>query len=125
MRTLATLQDADAGSAVLEVDGLRIDDGCYEVTMRLHAAKRYAHGKGRETPAPLGDWIGVGVYAQAPSGEAHAQPVLYLQRHRIREGAPVIRVVVEGRPYEAGFDPDNKLIDRVSGDNRRRVTLAD
>ena len=108
-----------------EATARRLADGRYEVTMRLHAAKRYADGKGRETPAPLDDWIEVGVYAQAASGEAHGQPVLYLQRHRIREAGPEIKVVVEGRPYEAGFDPDNKLIDRVSDDNRRRVTIVE
>ncbi len=108
-----------------EATARRLGDGRYEVTMKLHAAKRYADGKGRETPAPLDDWIEVGVYAQAPSGEEHEQPVLYLQRHRIRAGDPVVKVVVDGEPYQAGFDPDNKLIDRVSEDNRKRVTIVD
>jgi len=32
-------------------------------------------------------------------------------------------VTVDGRPDEVGFDPYNKLIDRVSADNRKRITL--
>ena len=36
---------------------------------------------------------------------------------------PTITVVVDAEPYETGFDPYNKLIDRVSADNRKRVSL--
>jgi ABC-2 type transport system permease protein len=32
-------------------------------------------------------------------------------------------VTVDGRPDEAGFDHCNTLIDRVSADNRKRITL--
>ncbi len=96
-------------------------DGKYEVTLDLRAAKRYADGKGRETPGVLDDWIEVGVYAKAPSGKEADQKTLYLQRHHITTAQPKLTVVVDGEPYEAGFDPDNKLIDRVSADNRRRI----
>ena len=98
-------------------------DGKYEVTLGLHAGKHYADGKGKESAAPLDDWIEVGVFARAPSGREADQPVLYLQRHRVTRVDPVVTVVVDGEPYEAGFDPNNKLIDRVSADNRRRVSL--
>src|SRR5690606_27920001 len=40
---------------VVDATARRLADGRYEVTMRLHADKRYADGKGRETPAPLDD----------------------------------------------------------------------
>ena len=49
--------------------------------------------------------------------------MLYLQRHRITSENPVIKLVVDALPYEAGLDPYNKLIDRVSDDNRKRVSL--
>ena len=35
----------------------------------------------------------------------------------------VVKVVVDGKPDSVGFDPYNKLIDKVSGDNRRSVTI--
>jgi ABC-2 type transport system permease protein len=98
-------------------------DGKYEVTLDLHAAKLYVDGVGKETPAALDDWIEVGVFARGPSGKERDEKVLYLQRHRIREGEPTLTVVVDSAPYEAGFDPYNKLIDRVSSDNRRKVEL--
>lgn len=98
-------------------------DGKYEVVLDLHAAKLYADGKGKETPGKLDDWIEVGVFARSPSGKEADEKVLYLKRHRINSGEPKLTVVVDAEPYEAGFDPYNKLIDRVSSDNRKRVSL--
>ena len=49
--------------------------------------------------------------------------MLYLKRHHITREDLEITVVVDQLPYEAGLDPYNKLIDRVSSDNRKRVSL--
>ncbi|MBW8851063.1 MAG: ABC transporter permease subunit [Xanthomonadales bacterium] len=98
-------------------------DGKYEVVLELHAAKRYADGKGKETPGKLDDWIEVGVYAKAASGKEADEKPLYLQRHHVTAERTTLRLVVDGEPYEAGFDPDNKLIDRVPVDNRRKIDL--
>lgn len=98
-------------------------DGRYTVTLDLHAAKHYADGAGKEAAAKMDDWIDVAVFARGPSGEEVDEKVLYLKRHHITEQSPTLTVVVEELPYEAGFDPYNKLIDRVSSDNRKRVAL--
>ena len=49
--------------------------------------------------------------------------MLYLKRHHITTAEPRLTVVVDELPTEAGFDPYNKLIDRVSQDNRKKVSL--
>lgn len=98
-------------------------DGKYVVTLDLRAAKRYADGKGKETAGKLDDWIEVGVFARSGSDKEEDEKPLYLKRHRITEETPKLVVVVDAEPYEAGFDPYNKLIDRVSSDNRKRVSL--
>ena len=108
---------------VEEATAKKRSDGRYDVTLKLHAAKRYADGKGKETAGKLDDWMDVGVFARGPSGKEADEKVLYLQRHRITSENPVIKVVVDALPYEAGLDPYNKLIDRVSDDNRKRVSL--
>ena len=108
---------------VQSVSAARREDGRYELVLELHAAKLYADGKGRETQAALDDWIEVGVFARGPSGKEADERVLYLERHRITDADPRITVVVDEQPYEVGFDPYNKLIDRVSSDNRKRVSL--
>lgn len=109
---------------VQEATATKRADGRYQVVLDLHAAKHYADGEGRETDGRLDDWIEVGVFARDASGKAHDEKPLYLQRHRITTKTPKITVVVDAEPYEAGFDPYNKLIDRVSSDNRKRITLA-
>ncbi|MCF7749704.1 ABC transporter permease subunit [Bacillus subtilis subsp. subtilis] len=108
---------------LLDAKARKRADGKYEVTLVLHAQKLHADGKGKETEAKIDDWIEVGVFANAPSGKEREQKVLYLQRHHITTAAPTLTVVVDGKPDEAGFDPYNKLIDRVSDDNRRKVSL--
>ena len=108
---------------VTEATAKKSADGKYEVSLDLHAAKLYASGRGTESPGKLGDWIEVGVFAQGPSGKEADEKVLYLKRVYITQENPKLVVVVDQLPYEAGFDPYNKLIDRVSTDNRKRVTL--
>jgi len=108
---------------VIDATATKRSDGRYDVTLRLHAAKRYADGKGNETVGTLDDWMDIGVFARGPSGKEGDEKVLYLQRHHITSESPSIRVVVDQAPYEAGIDPYNKLIDRVPSDNRLRVSL--
>lgn len=108
---------------VLSATAKKRADGKYDVTLMLHADKRYADGVGKETPGKIDDWIDVGVFADAPSGKERDQRVLYLQRHHVTTANPVITVTVDAKPTEAGFDPYNKLIDRVSSDNRKKITV--
>ncbi|NQD36831.1 hypothetical protein HPT27_07315 [Permianibacter sp. IMCC34836] len=98
-------------------------DGTYDVTLEFSADKRYADGVGNETEAPLDDWIEVGVFARKPGAEERDETVLHLERRHITEKQQTLTVTVDNEPYEAGFDPYNKLIDRVSNDNRKRVTV--
>jgi len=106
---------------VLSASSKKRADGKYEVTMRLQAAKRYADGKGRETPGRLDDWIEVGVFARGASGKEQDEKALYLERRHVAEGEFTVTAVVDQAPYEVGFDPYNKLIDRVPDDNRKRL----
>ncbi len=101
----------------------KLPDGKYEVTITTHAAKRYADGKGKETAGKLDDWVEVGVFARGASGSEADEKVLYLKREHITSETSVFKVVVDGLPYEAGFDPYNKLIDRASTDNRKKISL--
>ncbi len=104
-----------------EATAKKRSDGKYDVTLSLHADKLYSDGKGKETHGKLDDWIEVGVY----SGEDDKdQEVLYLKRLHITGKNPKVSIVVDKLPTEAGFDPNNKLIDRVSVDNRKKVSLG-
>ncbi len=108
---------------VIDATATKRSDGRYDVTLKLHAAKRYADGKGNETAGTLDDWMDIGVFARGPSGGEGDGKALYLQRHHLTGENFSVTVTVDGVPYEVGIDPYNKLIDRVPADNRRRVAL--
>lgn len=108
---------------VKEARAVKREDGKYAVTLALHSAKLEAAGKGEETEVALDDEIEIGVFARPKGGKEKDETVLYLQRHRITEQDTTLEIVVDEEPYDAGIDPYNKLIDRVSDDNRRRVSV--
>ncbi len=107
----------------VDATAVKRDDGKYAVTLKLHAAKFEADGRGKETDAPLRDAIDVGIFARPKGGKEDDETVLYLAKHPFSDTETTLEIVVDGEPYDAGIDPYNKLIDRDSNDNRRRVTV--
>jgi ABC-2 type transport system permease protein len=108
---------------VVEATATRRPDGKYDVTLKLHAAKLYADGVGKETPAKIDEPLDIAVFARAADGKEQNEKVLFMEKRRIVDGDSTITITVDGEPYEAGIDPYNKLVDRVSDDNRMRVSL--
>jgi ABC-2 type transport system permease protein len=104
-----------------EATAKKLPDGKYEVTMKVHAGKVYVDGTGRETDGTPDIPIDIGVFA-APADGKDGKP-LYLKKQMVANGDSTITVFVDSKPFDAGIDPYNELIDRVSSDNRRPVTL--
>ncbi|HZX71337.1 MAG TPA: hypothetical protein VFE77_11015, partial [Rhodanobacter sp.] len=100
----------------------KLPDGKYEVTMKVHADKVYVDGKGKETPGKIDFPIEIGVFAASPGAGKDGKP-LYLKKQMVKDGDSTITVTVDGKPAQAGIDPYNELIDKVSSDNRRAVTV--
>ena len=101
----------------------KLSDGKYEVTMHVHAVMYYSNGRGKETrAAKVNTPIEIGVFAEAADGKESDEKTLYLKKYPVKDGDSTIIVTVDGRPYEAGIDPFNELVDRVSDDNRVTVT---
>jgi hypothetical protein len=98
-------------------------DGKYDVTLDVRTSKVYVDGLGKESPAKFNNPVDVGVFGRAPDGQEQHQKVLYLGKRDVADGDSRITLTVDGEPFEVGIDPYNKLIDRVSEDNRMRVTL--
>jgi aminopeptidase N len=91
-------------------------DGKYAVKMTIAAKKFYADDRGRETAAPLHEWIDIGVLAPKDS-KTKEEKTLYLERKLIDKPEMTFEVVVNQQPGKAGVDPYNKLIDRNPEDN--------
>ena len=108
---------------VTTADVRKRGDGKYVVTLQVHAEKVSTDGKGKETQEPVDVLVDIGVFARAPDGKEADEKVLYLRKHRITAADTTLELVVDELPYEAGIDPYNKLIDRVSGNTRRKAAL--
>jgi hypothetical protein len=99
------------------------DDGRYDVSIGVHVEKKYTDGVGRETPGTVDLPIDIGVFAKSPDGKEANEKIQLLEKRVVADGDSTISITVDGEPYEAGIDPYNKLVDRNSEDNRKKVTL--
>jgi ABC-2 type transport system permease protein len=101
------------------------DDGRFDVTVNIEAAKFYADGEGQQEEAPLDMLIDVGIFSEnlddVTEGDDH---VIYFEKQRITSGAHTLTFTVDERPEYVGIDPYNKLIDRNSDDNIEGVDEA-
>ena len=107
-----TLYDNRATKAVAH----KLPDGRYEVAIDVVANKRKADELGKESDAPLDDWIDIGVL------DAEGAP-LYREKQHITTDKATFKAVVAGKPARAGIDPFNLLIDRKPKDNTVAVEL--
>ena len=98
-------------------------DGKYVLTLKVHSAKLVADGKGKEHDEKMDELVDIGVFARPPGGKEEEEKVLYLHKYHITGTDNTIELVLDQEPYEAGIDPYNKLVDRDSNDNRKRVTV--
>ena len=109
-----TVYDLKAEEAVVR----ELDDGRFETTITIAAAKFYADGEGRETEADLADQIEVGLFSDRPGSEAFdSENVILMEPRAVRSGEQEIVVITDRRPEWVGIDPYNKYIDRNSDDN--------
>ncbi len=113
-----TLYDNRTEEATVE----KQSDNKYKVTLKVHSQKFSADSIGKQTEEPLQDYIDIGVFGQRTVSKlgASGKP-LYLKRHKITKNQTTIEIIVDELPYEAGIDPFNKLIDRDSDDNLKKL----
>jgi ABC-2 type transport system permease protein len=95
-------------------------DGKYQVTIEVESKKFKADDQGNETEVPVDDWIEIGALAKAEKNH-HYGNVLYRQVVKITGGKQTFQFQVAQKPYEAGIDPMQMLIDRVPSDNLKKL----
>jgi hypothetical protein len=82
--------------------------------MQLHLAKLQADGKGKETVRTYDEPVEIAVFGEG-------EKVLLREKRRVAGGDTSVTVTVKEKPAEVGVDPYNILIDRMPGDNRKRI----
>ncbi|GJJ04798.1 hypothetical protein RugamoR64_53360 [Duganella rhizosphaerae] len=108
---------------VTEAKAHKRADGQWDVTMTLHLAKMEADGKGKETPRAYDEPVEIAVFARAKGAKERDERVLFTDKRVLQGSDPVVTVTVREQPFDVGVDPYNKLIDRVSRDNRKEVSV--
>jgi aminopeptidase N len=108
---------------VLEASAKKRPDGQWDVRMKLHLAKMQADGKGKESARTYDEPVEIGIFARAKGGKEADERVLLLEKRVLSGAEPVLTVTVKEQPFEVGVDPYNKMIDRVSRDNRKEVGI--
>ena len=97
-------------------------DGKWDVTLPVDAKKFYVTGEGVETETPLNERIEVGLFTAEPGWVGFDKShVLLMERHPIRSGRQVLKLVTDKQPLYAGVDPYNYYIDRNSRNNMWRL----
>ncbi len=97
-------------------------DGKYVVTLAANTKKLRADGQGVETEIPIDDWIDVGVFGEKETGGKTEETVLFLEKRHVTDSDVTFELVVDEKPVRAGIDPYNKLVDRNSDDNVKKMS---
>jgi ABC-2 type transport system permease protein len=108
---------------VLEASAKKRPDGQWDVRMKLHLAKMEADGKGKESARAYDEPVEIGVFARAKGAKEADERVLLLEKRVLTGDNPVLTVTVKEQPFDVGVDPYNKMIDRVSRDNRKELSI--
>ena len=94
----------------------------WEVTLVVGAEKVAVDRQGRVAQRPLREPVEIGVYG--PGTDDAPGKLLYLARHRLKEGEQRITVSVPSEPARAGIDPRNVLIDTHRANNMKVLTAT-
>lgn len=97
----------------------------YDVTFEFKTNKLYADSSGKESIAPMNDYIDVGVFGEETKDKEGRKKInpIYLKKYKLSAGNHKITIHVTGKPIKAGIDPYNKLIDRIPDDNQGDVEI--
>jgi ABC-2 type transport system permease protein len=106
---------------VTEAKATKRPDGQWDVTMKLHLAKIDLDGKGKETPRVYDEPVEIGIFARAAGAKEKDERVLFIEKRMLQGNEPSVTITVSEKPFDVGVDPYNKMIDRVSDDNRKEV----
>ena len=99
-------------NSAIKASATKKANGKYAITLTASSKKWRADGLGKQTEKPMKIPVDIGIRNE--KGD-----FIYLKKHPVNpKGEYEIEVDNEkGKPYKAGIDPLNKLIDRIPGDN--------
>jgi len=109
---------------VSEAHAVKRADGQWDVTMTLHLAKLEMDGRGKESVRAYDEPVEIAIFARPAGASEQDERVLFSDKRVLSGATPTVTVTVKEQPFEVGVDPYNKMIDRVSADNRKEVSMT-
>lgn len=94
-----------------------LDDGRYELTVRVAGSKVAADGSGNETAREMDEAVDVAVFDVHPDDAENSESVLERQRVLLGSGVTEVTFLVDRAPAYVVVDPDLTRIDRNRLDN--------
>ncbi|NHM06319.1 hypothetical protein G4D82_03725 [Flavobacterium sp. CYK-4] len=91
----------------------------YEVTLKTTSEKFRSNDLGKETPIPIADYIDIGIFDE-PKDDKNLGKQLVYKRLKVTKKDNTFTFRTKVKPYQAGIDPYNYLIDRVPDDNVKK-----
>jgi ABC-2 type transport system permease protein len=110
------------GNRTTKANATKTDDGKYRVQISVECKKFKADAEGAETEVDMDDFLEIGAFAKPEPGNRFGK-LLFRKRLQLAHGTHELEFIVDEKPYQAGIDPRNLLIDRVPDDNLIKVTL--
>jgi aminopeptidase N len=102
-----------------------LDNGQYETTFTVTAAKLYADGEGEETDAVFDNLVDIGAFAKRPGYEVlEPVDVIAMRLEPLLSGEQMVSLVTTKKPAFVGVDPYSKFVDRDGDDNITAVEDA-
>ena len=92
----------------------------YDVTFKTTSEKFRSDSLGKEKSIPLADYIDIGIFAEGKNKKNLGNPLL-MKRMKLANKENTFTFRIKEKPYQAGIDPYNYLIDRIPDDNLKRV----
>lgn len=102
---------------VKEASCKKLDNGKYELTMKVESVKMRADTMGNETKFPMNDWVDIGVL------DGDEKKLIYQKRVKIDQPEMAFTFTLDTIPAKAAIDPRRLLIDRVYDDNVKVVDV--
>ena len=100
---------------IKEADYKVLENGKYELTLKIESTKIKADTMGNETKVPMNDWIDIGVL------DSDEKNLIYRKRVKIDQPEMTFTLELDSLPEKAAIDPRRLLIDRVYDDNVKVV----
>ena len=92
----------------------------YEVTIETISEKFNANSQGKETAVALNDFIDIGVFGESKKTDVLGRVLVY-ERVKINKRENTFIFKTKEKPFEAGIDPYNYLIDKIADDNLKTI----